>query len=89
MANIGSEIERALNWKAKQNESYCRLAFERGLELLGLTIEAAKGFAKLKGLCRLREALLDYFFGENQFKFNDADLRKYFASFTYAARRNR
>lgn len=38
MANIGSEVERALNWKAKDNILYCQQAFERVLELLDLTL---------------------------------------------------
>lgn len=89
MANIGSEVERALNWKTKHNDIYFRNAFERALELMDLSLECAKGYAKLKELCRLREALLDYFLGENQFKFNETALRRYFSNFTYAARRNR
>ena len=42
MANIGSEIERAIKWKNKNNAQYCRLAFERGLELLDLTARDEK-----------------------------------------------
>ena len=34
MANIGSEVERALNWKTRNNTAYCQQAFERALELL-------------------------------------------------------
>ena len=31
MANIGSEVERALNWRAKKNPGYSQKAFERAL----------------------------------------------------------
>lgn len=86
MANIGSEVERALNWRAKQNAAYCRQAFERALELTDLTLDSVKGFARLKELARLREALVDYFFGTNQFKSTEDLWRKYFLNFTYAAR---
>ena len=34
MANIGSEVERALNWRLKNNTAYCQLAAERALELV-------------------------------------------------------
>ncbi|MDD5195182.1 MAG: hypothetical protein PHQ96_05900 [Candidatus Omnitrophica bacterium] len=88
MANIASEVERTLNWKAKHNDVYSQRAFERTLELMDLTVETARGYPKLKELCRLREVLVDYFLGENQFKFNETALRKYFSNFTYAARRN-
>ena len=32
MANIGSEVGRALSWRAKDNPIYCQRAFERALE---------------------------------------------------------
>jgi hypothetical protein len=88
MANIGSEVERALNWQTKHNKDYSRKAFERALELLALTINATRAFSRLKELTRLREAITDYFLGTNQFQFTEASLRKYFSNFTYAARRN-
>lgn len=88
MANIGSEVERALNWQAKHNTDYALKAFERSLELFDLTIAGAKTFSRLKELTRLREAILDYFFGTNQFMFTEESLRKYFSNFIYAARKN-
>lgn len=88
MANIASEVERALNWKAKKNNAYCLLAIERALELLDLTTEGIKKFSRLKELIRLREAIADYFFADNQFISSDALWRKYFSYFSYAARKN-
>ena len=89
MANIGSEVERALNWQAKHNPDYCRQAFYRSLELIDLTLDGLKGFPRLKEIARLREAIADYFAGENQFKFSQESLRKYFSFFVFASRRNR
>lgn len=88
MANIGSEVERALNWQAKKNPVYCRRAFERALELIDLTLAEVKGFPRLKELTRLREAVVDYFFGTNQFVSTPESWKKYFLTFTYAARKN-
>lgn len=88
MANIGSEVERALNWRAKGNQAYALRAFERALELVDLTLASVKGFARLKEIARVREALVDYFAGHNQFGSTEASWRRYFLSFTYAARRN-
>ena len=34
MANVGSDVGRAINWKAKGNLPYSQKAFERALELL-------------------------------------------------------
>ncbi len=88
MAHIAGEIERALNWKAKKNNAYCLLAVERALELLDLTTEGAKKSTHLKELTRLREAVVDYFLGENRFISSDTLWRKYFSYFSYAARKN-
>ena len=88
MANIGSEVERALKWQSKNNPDYCRKAFERALELLDITMESAKGLARLKELARVREALVDYFSGTNQFMSTESLWRGYFSHFTYAVRKN-
>ncbi|OIO33851.1 MAG: hypothetical protein AUJ70_02415 [Candidatus Omnitrophica bacterium CG1_02_40_15] len=88
MANIGNEVGRALNWRAKQNPVYSQQALERSFELIDLTLDSVKGFARLRELARLREVIADYFLGTNQFGSTERSLRKYFLSFTYAARRN-
>jgi len=88
MANIGSELERALNWQAKGNSAYCRHSFERALELIDLTLESVNSFPRLKELARMREVIVDYFLGENSFMSTEDSLRKYFSHFLYAVRRN-
>ena len=88
MANIGSEVERALNWRTRHNTVYCQRAFERALELIDLTLEGNRTVSRIKELTRMREALVDYFFGTNQFKSTEASWRKYFLIFTYAARKD-
>jgi len=88
MAHIGSEVERALNWQAKRNTGYSQKAFERALELVDLTLDDTRGIGRLKELARLREAIVDYFAGSNEFKSTEASWRKYFSSFAYAARRH-
>lgn len=89
MANIGSEVERALNWRAKNNILYSQQAFERALELMDLTLGNTEGFPRLKELCRVREALVDYFCGTNEYGSTELSWRRYFAPFYHAARRNR
>ena len=87
MANIGSEVERALNWRVKKNTDYSQKAFERALELIDLTLDNDKNYTHLKEIARMREAIVDYFFGVNQFVSSEASWRKYFSAFTYASRR--
>lgn len=88
MANIGSEISRALNWKKKGKEEFCRKAVSRSLELLDLSLDSAESFPRIKELARLREAVVDYFYGANQFSSSETLWRKYFDHFNYALRKN-
>ena len=53
MANIGSEVERALNWRIKKNTDYSQKAFERALELIDLTLDSDKDYAHLKEIARM------------------------------------
>lgn len=89
MANTGSEVERALNWKMKNQPAYFQKAADRALELMDLTLNDATTFPRRRELARARETLADYFFGENQFATTDKALRKYFSPFNFVARRNR
>ena len=87
MANIGSEVERALNWQAKNNQDYSLRAAERALELSDLSLAGTRKFSQLKEIARVREILADYFYGSNQYGSSDVSLKKYFFPFAYAARR--
>jgi len=85
LANIGSEVFRAISWRQKK-PVYSQLAFERALELLDLTLEASvKSRPKLKELARLREVLVDYFFSDNVYRSSDQNWKNYFGAFNYAS----
>ena len=88
LAHVGSEVERALNWRAKPHADYCRQAAARALELMDLTLDHVKNPARLRELARVREALVDDFFGTNTYRSTDAAWRRYFGGFAYAARRD-
>ncbi len=88
MANIGSEVERALNWQTKRNDIYSQKAIDRALELIDLSLDSITNPARLKELARVREAIVDFFIGSNQFRSTSASWRAYFLPFTYATRRN-
>lgn len=89
MAHIGSEVARAIAWRGKGNGEYSRKAVERSLELLFLTIDSPQNKRRLKELTRLRETLIDYFLGQNQYGSADELWQKYFYGFNYAARLNK
>lgn len=88
LANIGSEVERSLKWRDK-NEEYMKLAIYRALELIDLTLNDPKNKQGLKEITRIREFIIDYFFGSNHYGSSDAFWQRYFMAYTVAsARRN-
>lgn len=86
LANVGSEIERAIRWRRKGNSRYMYLAFDRALELLDLTIADGKNRRRLRELVRTREALADFFVFDNSYNSTEKIWRNYFNGFAYAAR---
>ncbi|MDI6785346.1 MAG: hypothetical protein QMD92_01415 [bacterium] len=86
MANIGSEVNRAISWKNKNNLKYSQKAFERSLELLSLTISDQKNKRRLRELTRLYEVLVDYFAFNNEYKSTNQSWQNYFLAFNYMAR---
>lgn len=86
LANIGSEVERTMLWREKNNLDYSKQAFIRALELIDLTLSDSKNIHRLKELTRLREVLVDYFLEKNLYSSSDCLWRSYFNAFNYAAR---
>jgi len=78
MANIGSEVYRAISWRNKGNEEYAQLAFERSLELFDLTKESKLTYPQYKELLRMREIWVDYFKYDNEYNSTEEDINKYF-----------
>lgn len=54
---------------------------------LNFTIADPKNRTRLREICRLREVLCDYFFGENIFRSTPPLFENYFTYFAIAARR--
>lgn len=94
MGNIGSEVSRALKWKAKGKKERSERAAYRALELVDLSIRAAqqcsgaKRRSRLKELCRDREELCDYFFGDNEFHTDPVKLQRYYDQFVLMSGRS-
>ncbi len=89
MANIGSEVERTLKAKSQGDAPRSQNAFERTLELLDLTLADRKNRSRLREVARVREAIVDFFFGSNQFQSTGEAWKKYFLQFAVAARKGR
>jgi hypothetical protein len=89
LANVGSEVSRALNWLEKGNPDVSSGAADRALELLHLTIGDPKNRGRLRELTRVREVVAEYFYGDNSYGSTPALLRGYFDAFARAARHAR
>jgi hypothetical protein len=88
MANIGAEVGRTIKWKAKGNSEMSTNSLYRALELIDLTIDDKKNKYSLKEIVRVREALVDFFMGENTYKSSYEIWEKYFLYFNLSARKN-
>jgi hypothetical protein len=88
MANIGSDVIRAIKWRDKGREDYASAASDRALELLWLTIDDPRNHTRgrLRELCRLYENLADFLYCDNEFRTDPQKLINYFLAFNYAAR---
>jgi len=86
MANIGSEVERTISWKAKGRMDLSSRAFDRAIELLDLTNADAKNRTRLKELLRVREALADCFVYDNIYQSTPESWQRYFRCFLMAVR---
>lgn len=97
MANIGSEVERSIKWKEKNNEKLSQKAFFRALELFDLTLQNIAASQKkdknlllpvITEIARAKELFADYFIGDNQYNSTKESWQKYFKQFNYLARKN-
>ena len=91
LGNIGSEVSRALSWRSR-NPRIAQGAMERALELIDLTLDDPRhrsSVARLREICRVREILLDFLVGTNQYGSTETTLQRYFDAFAVAAARRR
>ncbi|MBX9830454.1 hypothetical protein K2X40_00710 [Candidatus Babeliales bacterium] len=85
LGNIGSDVIRAIDWKNKGRLEDSRFAIERALELIDLTVSDPKNRKRLREVLRTREALVDYFFCDNEYSTSDKIWEDYFNDFGYIA----
>lgn len=88
MANIGSEVCRAINWK-KVNQEDALMAYYRALELWQLTLADPKNRGRLKEVNRAKEMFGDWFLGLHRYRSTAEEWQRYFWQFNLAVRLNR
>jgi hypothetical protein len=89
MANVGSEVERTISWKARGRQDFSERAFDRAIELLDLTIANSRNLPRLTELLRVREALADHFVFDNSYHSTPESWQRYFRCFLMAMRGKR
>lgn len=89
LGNIGSEISRAIRW-TDRNPATAQAALYRALDLIDLTLDDARhrrSVHRLREIARVREVVIDFFVGPNQYGSTGPSLLKYFDQFAVSARR--
>ncbi|MBS0625156.1 MAG: hypothetical protein JSS32_03815 [Verrucomicrobia bacterium] len=84
MANIGSEVSRAL--RAQGNPTRFWGAVARALDLFYLTIEDIRWKGRRREILRVRELFAAAALGSDEFKTTLQDLDRYFDCFVWLAR---
>jgi hypothetical protein len=89
LGNIGSEISRTVKWSGR-NDQLARGALERALELIDLTLDDPRhrqSLPRLRELARMREVVVDFFDGPNEYSSTAEGLQRYFDAYALASRR--
>ncbi|MCI8522403.1 MAG: hypothetical protein HFI62_04270 [Lachnospiraceae bacterium] len=81
ISNIGSEVNRAIKYKNRNEEDKKRRFYEKAVELLNLTCADPKNKFRLGELQFCIEELTDFFVGTNQYNTTDEMLMKYYDAF--------
>ena len=87
LGNIGSEVNRALHWKDKDQNNFDG-AVNRALELFDLTLKDSRWKKRLREIARARELFCDAITGGKEYKSSLKDLDRYFFYYAFCARRN-
>src|ERR1700722_3476624 len=87
MANIGSEVSRAL--RAQGNQVRFWGAVTRALDLFYLTVEYPRWIGRRREVLRVRELFGAAVLGSDEFKTSLQDLDRYFDCFAWLARSGR
>ena len=81
LANIGSEVNRAIQWKRRGNETRAVNFCNKAIEFLNLIKEDPKNIHRRGELDFCIEELKDFFLGDNIWGTTDETLIKYYDAF--------
>lgn len=89
MANIGSEVGRAIRYRNQGETARMQAAVERALKLIDLTVNDPNNSTRRRELLRARELFCDYLLGANDYGSTDLTTTRYFDIFLPIARAGR
>jgi hypothetical protein len=90
LGNIGSEIERAIRARDRDDAGRFTGGLDRALELFDLTLADPRWRGRrLREIARAREVTCDFLVGDNDYRSTADSLASYFLQFALAARRSR
>ncbi len=90
LGNVGSDVGRAIQAKARHDDMRFQGALERALELLDLTLTDDRWRGpRRREISRAREVVCDFLVGDNDYSSTGESLDAYFFAFAVAARRDR
>lgn len=81
LANVGSEVNRALNWKKRGNEQRTVSFCNKAIEFLEIMKTDKKNHNRIGELNFCIEELKDFFLGDNIYGTTDEALMKYYDAF--------
>lgn len=88
LGNVGSEVSRAISWRARGNQEQSGRALDRMLELMDLTLADDRwNGSRRREIARVREGLCDSFFGDGAMGGTPESWMPYFDAFAMVARR--
>lgn len=86
LANIGSEVGRAVRAKSLASEERFAGALDRCLELFDLTLADDRWHGRRREIARAREIVCDFLVGDNSYGSTAESLDAYFLAFAVASR---
>lgn len=89
LANIGSEMNRALHFQELKDEESRKNSLIRIFDLISLSLADPKWKSHLKELTRLKEVASAMFVKHNDYFVSVKTIRDYFLAFALAARKNK
>lgn len=83
LANIGSEVHRAISWRERNNPKYSKLSFDRSIELIDFTLTSKLTQLQKNEILKLKECWSGFYLSNKNDKLTKEYWEEYFYKITY------